>query len=83
MDLLLIPVGGGLTIGAGVAADIAGRIGARWIVPMHYRTERIGFLEPVDEFVDRFEHVARLDAPRFELDELPGERPLVVVPAAP
>jgi L-ascorbate metabolism protein UlaG (beta-lactamase superfamily) len=30
VDLLLIPVGGGPTIGAGVAADIAGRVGARW-----------------------------------------------------
>ena len=83
VDLLLIPVGGGPTIGAGVAADIAGRVGARWIVPMHYRTERIGFLEPVDGFADRFEHVVRLDSPRFEPDELPSERPLVVVPAAP
>ena len=83
VDLLFIPVGGGLTIGADVAADIAGRVGARWIVPMHYRTERIGFLEPADAFLSRFAHVARLESPRFELDELPGERPLVVVPAAP
>jgi hypothetical protein len=50
---------------------------------MHYRTERISFLEPVDDVASRFAHVARLDAPRFDLDELPGERPLVVVPAAP
>ena len=50
---------------------------------MHYRTEKIGFLEPPDDFLGRFEHVARLDAPGFALDELPDERPLVVVPAAP
>jgi L-ascorbate metabolism protein UlaG (beta-lactamase superfamily) len=83
VDLLFIPVGGGLTIGADVAADIAGRLQARWIVPMHYRTERIDFLEPVDGFLARFAHVARLQSPRFELDELPGERPLVVVPRSP
>src|SRR5262249_49776071 len=83
IDLLIIPIGGGPTIGAEQAAEIAGRLQARWIVPMHYRTERISFLEPVDDFVSRFAHVARLDSPRFSLVELPAERPLVVVPAAP
>ncbi len=82
-DLLIVPVGGGPTIGGAQAAEIAGRLGARWIVPMHYRTERIGFLEPADDFLGRFAHVARLDAPRFTLAELPDDRPLVVVPAAP
>jgi L-ascorbate metabolism protein UlaG (beta-lactamase superfamily) len=83
VDLVIVPVGGGPTIGAEQAAEIAGRVQARWIVPMHYRTARINFLDPVDGFASRFEHVARLDTPRFELDELPGERPLVIIPAAP
>jgi L-ascorbate metabolism protein UlaG (beta-lactamase superfamily) len=83
VDLLIVPVGGGVTIGAEQAAEIAGRLQARWIVPMHYRTHRTNFLEPVDAFAARFEHVARLDATGFELDQLPDERPLVVVPAAP
>jgi L-ascorbate metabolism protein UlaG (beta-lactamase superfamily) len=82
-DLLFIPIGAGPTIGAAQAAAIAERLGARWIVPMHYRTERIGFLEPPDDFLGRYEHVVRLDEPRFSLDELPDERPLVVMPAAP
>jgi L-ascorbate metabolism protein UlaG (beta-lactamase superfamily) len=83
VDLLFVPVGDGPTIGAALAHEIAGRLNARWIVPMHYRTERIGFLEPADDFIARFDHAARLDAPRFELSQLPGDRPLVVVPAAP
>ena len=83
VDLLFIPVGGGPTIGAAQAAEIAQRLGARWIVPMHYRTARISFLEPADDFLGRFEHVARLDAPRFDTATLPDERPLAVVPAAP
>jgi L-ascorbate metabolism protein UlaG (beta-lactamase superfamily) len=83
VDLLFIPVGGGPTIGGAQAAEIAERLGARWIVPMHYRTEKIGFLEPADDFLGRFAHVARLDEPRFDTAALPDERPLAVVPAAP
>src|SRR5262249_26011185 len=58
VDLLFIPVGGGPTIGAAQAAEIAKRLDARWIVPMHYRTEKIAFLEPADDFLGRFDHVA-------------------------
>jgi L-ascorbate metabolism protein UlaG (beta-lactamase superfamily) len=84
VDVLFVPVGGGATIGADRAADVAARLGARIVVPMHYRTERIDFLEPVDAFVQRAERVERLRASVFELDDLPdGDGPLVVVPAAP
>jgi hypothetical protein len=51
---------------------------------MHYRTERIDFLDPVDDFLARAARVERLDAPVFDTDALPsGSDPLVVVPAAP
>lgn len=80
VDLLFLPVGGGATIDAGQAAEIATRLTPRWIVPMHYRTPRIGFLEPVDAFLDLMEDVQRLDGPSFETD---GLAPGVVVPAAP
>ena len=84
VDLLLVPVGAGPTIGAGGAAAIADRLAPRWIVPMHYRTPRVGFLEPADAFLDRMPHVERLDTPAFDTGALPdGGRPLVVVPAAP
>jgi L-ascorbate metabolism protein UlaG (beta-lactamase superfamily) len=82
-DLVFIPVGGGPTIGGTLAAQIASQLGAKWVVPMHYRTERISFLEPVDEFERAFANVARLESPSFELDELPDELPLAVIPAAP
>jgi L-ascorbate metabolism protein UlaG (beta-lactamase superfamily) len=83
VELLFVPVGGGPTIGAEQAAAIAERLGARWIVPMHYRTARVNFLEPVDGFAERMPATQRLDSPAFELSELRDERPLVVVPAAP
>jgi L-ascorbate metabolism protein UlaG (beta-lactamase superfamily) len=82
VDLLFVPVGAGPTIGPEQAAAIVERLEARWIVPMHYRTPRVNFLEPVDPFLGRAPDVRRLDTPRFETDELP-EGPLTVVPAAP
>jgi len=84
VDVLFAPVGYGPTIGAEQAAAIAARLSAKVIVPMHYRTERIDFLEPVDAFAQRAPRVERLDASAFALDDLPGgDGPLVVVPAAP
>jgi L-ascorbate metabolism protein UlaG (beta-lactamase superfamily) len=84
VDLLFVPVGGGPTIGAEQAMEIAGATRARFIVPMHYRTERIDFLEPVDEFAERAPRAERLPSPAFDLESLPaGDTPLVVVPAAP
>ena len=82
-DLLFLPVGGGPTIGAEQAALIVQRLNPRWVVPMHYRTPRIGFLEPADAFLERMPNVARLGDPAFETADLDGERPLAVVPAAP
>jgi L-ascorbate metabolism protein UlaG (beta-lactamase superfamily) len=83
VDLLFIPVGGGPTIGAERAAAIAERLGARWIVPMHYRTPRVSFLEPAEPFLERMPHVRRLDTSAFDTADLPAEAPLAIVPSAP
>jgi L-ascorbate metabolism protein UlaG (beta-lactamase superfamily) len=84
VDLLILPVGGGPTIGAEGAAAIVERLSPRWVVPMHYRTPRIGFLETADAFLERHPDVHRLDGATFDTGELPAtEGPLVVVPAAP
>jgi L-ascorbate metabolism protein UlaG (beta-lactamase superfamily) len=84
LDLLIIPVGGGPTIGAERAAAIVDRLTPRWVVPMHYRTPRIGFLDTAEEFLERSADVERLSSTSFETGELPErDGPLVVVPAAP
>jgi L-ascorbate metabolism protein UlaG (beta-lactamase superfamily) len=83
VELLFIPVGGGPTIGSEQAAAISERLEARLIVPMHYRTPRVNFLEPVDPFLERMAHVQRLEEPRFDTAELQEDRPLAVVPATP
>ena len=57
---------------------------AKIVVPAHYRTERIDFLEPVDGFAERFATVHRADAPAVDLDALTdGEGPVLVLPAVP
>lgn len=83
-DLLILPVGGGPTIGAESAAAIVERLGPQWVVPMHYRTPRIGFLDTAEAFLKLYPGAHRLARPAFETAELPAaEGPLVVVPAAP
>jgi L-ascorbate metabolism protein UlaG (beta-lactamase superfamily) len=85
VDLLIIPVGGGPTIDAAQAREIVARLSPRWVVPMHYRTPRIGFLETADAFVEGFGRVHRADSPSFDTESLPdgdGD-PVVVVPAVP
>jgi L-ascorbate metabolism protein UlaG (beta-lactamase superfamily) len=86
VDLLILPVGGGPTIGAQDAAEVVSRLQPRWVVPMHYRTPRIGFLDTAEEFLARFPGaVHRCETPAFDIDALPSadSGPLVVVPAAP
>jgi L-ascorbate metabolism protein UlaG (beta-lactamase superfamily) len=51
VDLLFLPVGGGPTIAADQAAEITRTLDPRWVVPMHYRTPAIDFLEPADAFL--------------------------------
>jgi L-ascorbate metabolism protein UlaG (beta-lactamase superfamily) len=84
VDLVFLPVGGGPTIDAEQAATIAKRLAPRWVVPMHYRTPRIGFLETADAFFERTGNVKRLDDVGFDTESIPADSgPLVVAPAAP
>jgi len=85
VDLLILPVGGGPTIGAAQAGTIVSRLDARWVVPMHYRTARADFLpETEEEFVAQMPQAARFEASSFDTADLPAEGgPIAVVPAAP
>jgi len=48
-EILFLPMGGGPTIGGEVAVAIVCELAPRVVVPMHYRTPLIGFLETPDE----------------------------------
>ena len=84
VDLIFVPVGGGPTVDAGQAREIVDRLSPKWVVPMHYRTPKIGFLEPADAFIEQFGEVHRCAEPSFETGDLPAaEQPIVVVPSVP
>jgi len=85
VDLLIVPVGGGPTIGAQGAHELVAQLRPRWVLPMHYRTKRIGFLEGPEEFLAGAERVVALDGPAFETGDLPSDTavPVTVVPSAP
>ena len=84
VDLIFVPVGGGPTADAAQAHAIVDRLSPKWVVPMHYRTPKIGFLEPADAFIEKFDEAHRCAEPSFETGDLPAaEEPVVVVPSVP
>ncbi len=83
VDLLFLPVGAGPTIGPHAAFEIARSLEARYVVPMHYRTPAVNFLEPPDAFLGLWRDVLRLDGPSFDSRALPAAGPLCLVPAPP
>ncbi len=84
IDLLFVPVGGGPTIDGPAAAGIAKDLGASWVVPMHYKTAKINFLDTEEAFVEAMPNAERLSSSSFDTAELEkGSEPLAVVPAVP
>lgn len=62
VDVLLLPVGGGPTVGDEAAAAVVRALRPRLVVGHHYRTPAIDFLEPPDSFLEalgaRVEHAS-------------------------
>jgi L-ascorbate metabolism protein UlaG (beta-lactamase superfamily) len=86
VDLLFVPVGGGPTIGGAEAVAVVRTIAPRIVVPMHYGSEAIDFLEPPDAFLDALDApVERIDSSEADLDRVAGTReaPVVLLLAPP
>ncbi len=77
IDLLFVPVGGGPTLDAAGATAVVDELRPAVVVPMHYRTEAIGFLDLADDFLARYE-VTRTGA-AFELPDLSRSNGAVAV----
>jgi len=82
VDVLFVPVGSGPTIDGRQAAEVVARISPRVVIPMHYATEAVDFLEGPNEFLDAVSgEVERPGASEIELDVTAGghDRPRVVM----
>ena len=86
VDVLFIPVGGGPTIGGEPAAALVRSVAPRLVVPMHYRTSAVNFLEPPDAFVSALgASLAHHETSDADVGELLGTQnaPRVVLLAPP
>jgi L-ascorbate metabolism protein UlaG (beta-lactamase superfamily) len=86
VDVLFVPAGGGPTIGGEPAAALVRDIAPRLVVPMHYRTPAVNFLDPPDEFLVALGvDATRLETSELDVDGIIGttEAPTVVLFAPP
>ena len=82
VDVVLAPVGGYYTIGPEEAKRTAEALGAKVIIPMHYKTDALGFpVQPVDDFLRLMEQVERVEGTSLEIrsEDLPEEPKVVVL----
>jgi L-ascorbate metabolism protein UlaG (beta-lactamase superfamily) len=85
IDLLFVPVGGMATIDGGAAAELVEQLDPSWVVPIHYRTPAISFLETADAFLAAVRgEIVALDRSAFDTAEVrPEGGRMIVVPAPP
>ena len=86
VDVLLLPVGGGPTVGGESAAAIVRALRPGLVIPMHYRTDAVNFLDPPDEFLAALgARVERVPESELEIERFLGsaDDPTVALLAPP
>jgi L-ascorbate metabolism protein UlaG (beta-lactamase superfamily) len=86
VDVLFVPVGDGPTVGGERAAAIVRMLRPRLVLPMHYRTDAVNFLDPPDAFLEALgARVERLAESELAVAQLLGtaDEPTVALPAPP
>ena len=86
VDILLLPVGGGPTIGASDAVQVVKQLNPAMVIPMHYRTKALGLFGLLFEKADRFTALSGLNVTKckeLEIDAVfiknSQKRPEIVV----
>lgn len=70
VDILLLPVGGGYTIGAVDAVEVVKQLKPLVVIPMHYRTKALGSMGKLFDKVDDFISASGLSAEEYAELEL-------------
>jgi len=82
VDVLLVPVGGYFTIDAGVASQVCDMLSPRFIIPMHYKTEKCELpISGLDDFLEGKKSIKRPGGSEAEFgkDSLPPETEIIVL----
>ncbi len=84
LDIILLPVGGVFTIGPQEAKEIVDMINPRIVIPMHYKTPKLGFdIKGVDDFLklNKDKEIEIMDGSSLEItpDILPSKCKVVVL----
>ena len=83
VDVLLIPVGGGSTLGASKASEVISLLEPKIVVPMHYQTEQLQGLklQPVNQFLKEMgvKDAVPQDTLKITKSGLPTETQVVVM----
>ena len=85
VDILLTPVGGLWAIDAATAWEIANKLPAKIVIPMHYRDARCDFpVAGVDEFLKGKKKVQMVNSSEieFKVGKLPPEMQIIVLKPA-
>lgn len=84
LDAVLVPVGGHFTIGAQEAREVANRLMARVVIPMHYRGEGFGYpvIGPVEDFIELSANVQEYISNSIEIDDAtPAQTAVLSLPS--
>lgn len=82
VHVLLIPVGGNFTIDARAATEVADQVRARIIIPMHFKTDKLGLpIAGVENFLKSKTNVTQVDSSEaeFKVPELPTNPQIMVL----
>jgi len=86
VDILMTPMCGNFAIDAAAATEIYGKLGAKIVIPMHYKNERCPNLPAagVDDFIKGKTNATRLEVSEaeFKAGVLPAAAQIVVMAPA-
>ncbi len=81
-DVLMVPIGGGATIGAAAAVEVISLLQPRLVLPMHYKTDVVKMeLAPLDPFLKEMGLKEVTPQPKLSVSKssLPAETTVVVL----